>query len=147
MTGATTSAARSSRTSCSFWWNQEWNREVRGHSGKLLAFRRLPKRRATSPADAAAIAAGGESHLRRVRYRSSLRRLQAAGQSQRRSRTPILLAACWLSSIQIPNVAGATGTQNNWALQEVQRPQWSEWNVRADYDVTKKNRADLPLDQ
>jgi hypothetical protein len=29
---------------------------------------------------------------------------------------------------------------DNWAQSENGRPSWSEWNIRADYDLTKKNR-------
>jgi Carboxypeptidase regulatory-like domain/TonB-dependent Receptor Plug Domain len=41
-----------------------------------------------------------------------------------------------------PNIAGATGFNgaNNWRSSENQTTDWSEWNIRADYDLTKKNR-------
>ncbi len=40
-----------------------------------------------------------------------------------------------------PNVPGATGTANNWAASIPNKLNWSEWNVRADYDFNKANRA------
>lgn len=41
-----------------------------------------------------------------------------------------------------PNRAGHTGVNgdNNWASPENVKTNWSEWNIRGDYDVTKKNR-------
>ena len=40
-----------------------------------------------------------------------------------------------------PNNGGnGFGGSDNWAISANQRPSWSEWNVRADYDLTKKNR-------
>lgn len=38
-----------------------------------------------------------------------------------------------------PNPTGTGAT--NWIAQEAQKPSWSEWNIRTDYDVTSKNRA------
>ena len=42
-----------------------------------------------------------------------------------------------------PNISGATGFGggNNWRASENQTTNWKEWNVRADYDLTKTNRA------
>ncbi len=41
-----------------------------------------------------------------------------------------------------PNIPGATGFNggNNWRSSENQTTNWSEWNIRADYDLTKTNR-------
>jgi VWFA-related protein len=38
-----------------------------------------------------------------------------------------------------PNPTGTGAT--NWIDQEAQKPSWSEWNIRTDYDITSKNRA------
>ncbi len=38
----------------------------------------------------------------------------------------------------LPNSALRNG--NNWSASENLVPKWSEWNIRGDYDVTKKNR-------
>ncbi len=50
-------------------------------------------------------------------------------------KTGQLVASSWYPA---PNVPFANG--HNWVFSENQRPDWSEWNVRGDYDLTKKHR-------
>jgi hypothetical protein len=112
-----------------FFWNQEWNREVRGQSvtacvptvaEKSGDFSKGLSCGATAPVIPAALQAPGNP--------LKLANPDPAG---------LLLAQFYPD----PNKAGATGTANNWALQESQRPSWSEWNIRTDYDITQKHRA------
>jgi hypothetical protein len=120
------------------WWNQEWNREVRGVSVSACV-PTVAEKAGDFSADAAAIAAGGKgtcgatvptipTALQVPGNLFAIANPDAAGQ---------LLAAFYPN----PNVAGATGTANNWVDQERTQPSWSEWNIRVDYDLTKKNRA------
>jgi hypothetical protein len=119
------------------WWNQEWNREVRGQSVSACVPTAAEKAGDFS-GDAAAIAAGGKGTCGAT-VPVIPAGLQAAGNPNAIANPDpagLLLAQFYPD----PNVTGATGTQNNWALQEAQRPQWSEWNIRVDYDVTRRNR-------
>ena len=40
-----------------------------------------------------------------------------------------------------PNVAGATGTEQLGSTRIPNKQNWSEWNVRGDYDFSKHDRA------
>jgi hypothetical protein len=120
-----------------FFWNQEWNREIRGQSVTACVPTAAEKSGDFS-ADAAAIAAGGSGTCGATLPNIPVA-LQAAGNPNKIANPDaagLLLAQFYPN----PNIASATGTANNWALQEAQKPKWSEWNIRADYDLTKRNR-------
>ncbi|HEX4379835.1 MAG TPA: carboxypeptidase regulatory-like domain-containing protein [Candidatus Acidoferrum sp.] len=119
------------------WWNQEWNREVRGVS-VTACVPTAAEKAGNFAADAAAIAAGGQGTCGATAPAIPAG-LQAAGNPfgiANPDGAGLLLAQFYPD----PNVAGATGTTNNWVDQERTQPKWSEWNVRGDYDVTKANR-------
>jgi hypothetical protein len=121
-----------------FFWNQEWNREVRGESVSACV-PTVAEKMGDFSADAAAIAAGGTGTCGAT-VPTIPTALQAPGNPFKLA-TPdpagLLLAQFYPN----PNVAGATGTTNNWVDQERTQPSWSEWNIRADYDISKVNRV------
>ena len=112
-----------------FWWNQEWNREIRGTSEAACVptaaertgdFSQGRSCGASAPVIPAALQAPGNP--------LKIANPSAAGE---------LIANFY----PLPNVAGATGGANNWAASIPNKLNWSEWNVRADYDFNKANRA------
>ena len=120
------------------WWNQEWNREVRGVSVSACV-PTIAEKAGDFTADAAAVAAGGTPTCGATVPNIPVA-LQAPGNPNKIANPDPagqLLAAFYPN----PNVSGATGNQNNWVDSERTQPSWSEWNVRVDYDLTKKNRA------
>ncbi len=138
-----------------FWWNQEWNREVRGQSVAAC----VPSA-AEQAGDFSQDFAGAAPPT--VANPNGTLATDQCGATQ---------PAAWVGgvytslipvanqapgnpfAIATPDAAGSLISQfyplpnrplsggNNWALSENQRPKWSEWNVRVDYDLTKKNRA------
>jgi hypothetical protein len=120
------------------WWNQEWNREVRGVSVSACV-PTIAEKAGDFTADAAAVAAGGTPTCGATVPNIPVA-LQAPGNPNKIANPDPagqLLAAFYPN----PNVSGATGNQNNWVDSERTQPSWSEWNIRVDYDLTKKNRA------
>ncbi len=120
------------------WWNQEWNREVRGVSVSACV-PTVAEKAGDFSADAAAVAAGGTPTCGAT-VPNIPAALQAPGNPNKIANPDPagqLLAAFYPN----PNVSGATGNQNNWVDSERTQPSWSEWNIRVDYDLTKKNRA------
>jgi hypothetical protein len=143
-----------------FWWNQEWNREIRGQSvaacvptaaeqagsfGADFSGAAPPTAKnptgtlatdqcgATQPAAWVSNGAGGYTYTSLIPTA-----LQAAG-------NPFAIANPDHSGTLIekfyplPNSPLRNG--NNWRATENLVPKWSEWNIRADYDLTKKNRV------
>jgi hypothetical protein len=108
-----------------FWWNQEWNREVRGVSVSAC----VPTVAEKSGDFSQGLSCGASAPVIPAA-------LQAAG-------NPLKIANPDPAGVLVakfypdPNKAGAT----NWAAAENGRPNWSEWNIRTDYDLTKKNRV------
>jgi hypothetical protein len=115
------------------WWNQEWNKEIRGVSyatcvptaaeeaGDFSGFTGTTDQcGATVPTIPAYAQAPGNPE--------KIAAPDAAG----------LLIAQFYPTPNEPLVAG-----NNWKEQLSNKLNWSEWNVRGDYDVTKSNRATM----
>ncbi len=136
-----------------FWWNQEWNREVRGQSvaacvptaaeqsgdfsqdfnyaGVSAANPKVPTDQCGATAPVSVSPTGVITSLIPVAD-------QAPGNPYKIN-NPDAAGSLISQFYPLPNRPLSGG--NNWALQEGQRPKWSEWNVRVDYDLTKKNRA------
>jgi hypothetical protein len=130
-----------------FWWNQEWNREVRGIS-ESSCVPTAAERNGDFSADAAAAAAGGSANCG-----ASLPSIPANLRAP--AGTPVSNPAFIQYAMDpakidtnaqlvfgyypLPN--GTFPGGNNWSASENNRPNWSEWNVRGDYDITAKNRA------
>ena len=121
-----------------FWWNQEWNREVRGisesacvptqaerngdFSGGTSCGATLPQ----IPADLQAPAGTPVTNPANIQYAIDPAKVDPNAQLV-------------LGFYPLPN--GTYPGGNNWSAAENNRPNWSEWNVRGDYDITPKNRA------
>jgi hypothetical protein len=147
------------------WWNQEWNREIRGVSvtscvptanelagnftygtpGADFTGGTAPTAttQGTLPADycgatlpAQWVGTGATATLQSLIPAS----LQMSGNIY--GINPANLSKAGVALLKFyptPNITPHGG--DNWALSENQKPDWSEWNVRVDYDLTKKNRA------
>ena len=115
-----------------FFWNQEWNREISGQSvatcvptaaekaGDFSGYGAATKDQcgATLPTIPTALQAPGNP--------LKLASVDPAG---------ALLAQFYPDPNKTLDKNG-----NNWASAENIKTNWSEWNIRADYDVTKSNR-------
>lgn len=148
-----------------FWWNQEWNREVRGQSvaacvptaAEVAGDFSQNFSGKTSPTPTVANPSGTPGTLNTDQCGAAqpaqwtgvgtagpynyVSLIPAANQV---AGNPFALNAVDPAGALIekfyplPNQALHNG--DNWALSENLVPHWSEWNVRADYDLTKKNR-------
>jgi hypothetical protein len=109
------------------WWNQEWNRQIQGNAVAAcvptLAEEQGNFTNTSCLANVPIIPA----------------QFQAAGNPEQIA-NPDPVGLLYASFYPTPNIAGATGNQNNWAQSQRNSQNWSEWNVRGDYDVTKRNR-------
>jgi len=116
-----------------FWWNQEWNKEIQGSSfafcvptaaegaGDFSAFagQKTDQCGATVPTIPVSAQAPGNP--------LKIANPDAAG---------LLIAQYYPAPTSSTLING-----NNWAASPANHLNWSEWNVRADYDITTKHRA------
>ncbi|MGA2813366.1 MAG: carboxypeptidase regulatory-like domain-containing protein [Candidatus Acidiferrum sp.] len=141
-----------------FFWNQEWNREIRGQSvascvptaaelggdfsqnfsGAVAPTAANPAGTlatdqcgATQPAEWTGPVGGPNSYV-------SLIPVAQQGANAFIIANPDPAGVLISKFYPLPNQALRGG--NNWASSENLAPKWSEWNIRTDYDVTKKNR-------
>lgn len=122
------------------WWNQEWNREVRGINVSACV---------PTAAERAGDFSGGASCGASVPNIPAS--LQAPAGTQvvnpaniQDAFNPALIdknAQLIFGFYPLPNRTVTSSNSNNWAANENNKPDWSEWNVRVDYDLTSKNRA------
>ena len=111
------------------WWNQEWNREIRGVSASACV---------PSAAERAGDFSGALSCGATLPTLPSS--LTLPGQPNTLDPSKIDKTAQLIFGFYpLPN--GTYPNNNNWAANENNKPDWSEWNVRADYDLTSKNRV------
>jgi hypothetical protein len=125
------------------WWNQEWNKEIRGSS-----FATCVPTNAESAGDfsgygtattdqcgASIPGLGGNGPIPVAN--------QAAGNPQKIANPDKagLLIAQFYPSPTTGNNGLTLNNGNNWASPINNPLNWTEWNVRADYDITKKNRV------
>ncbi len=111
-----------------FWWNQEWNREIRGQSESACV---------PTAAERAGDFSAGTSCGATVPTIPA--QFQAAGNPLKIA-SPDAAGLLYAQFYPLPNkVAGADG--KNWAEPVNNKLNWSEWNVRSDYDITKSERA------
>ena len=141
-----------------FWWNQEWNREVRGQSVASCVPTAAEQGGDFSKdfAGAAPPTAGNPTGTLATDQCNATQPAQwvtNGGVSTYQSLIPAALQATGNPfAIANPDPAGlllekfypqpneALRNGDNWRASENLVPHWSEWNVRGDYDVTKKNR-------
>ncbi len=112
-----------------FWWNQEWNREIRGASEAAC----VPTLAERSGDFSQGVHCGASAPVIPVAFQAPGNPLKIAN--------PDAVGLLYGQFYPAPNVTGASLTGNNWAQSIPNKLNWSEWNVRADYDLTKKNRV------
>jgi Carboxypeptidase regulatory-like domain len=149
-----------------FWWNQEWDREVRGVSVTAC----VPTA-AEKMGDFSGDVTSALSYLNSNPGKGAgdVGNATTCGATPPATFTNNGTAANpnWAATSLIPGDTGNTfkfanpdpagllvaqfypnpnnggngfGGSDNWAQSENGRPTWSEWNIRADYDLTQKNR-------
>src|ERR1700690_2367955 len=157
-----------------FFWNQEWNREIRGQSvqacvptaaerggdfsadvASALTFLNTPSGGST-PTNTSGIGAvttcGASPAAQFNRSATGVwtaaptipLAYQSASSPYAFNSSLVNPAGAALAQFYpSPNVPGATGYNNstNWRSSENTTTNWSEWNIRADYDINKANRV------
>jgi hypothetical protein len=120
-----------------FWWNQEWDREVRAQE-------------ASACVPTAAEKMGDFSAYTGLASDQCGATIPNIPTADRSASNPLIIAnpdpVAELLAAYYPNPT-LSGTSvsggNNWFDSERTTPKWSEWNVRGDYDLTPKNRVTL----
>jgi hypothetical protein len=137
-----------------FWWNQEWNREIRGQSVAACVptaaeqggdFSQdfsgaAPPNASNVSGTLATDQCGATQPAKWVNgvYTSLIPVGQQAAGNPFVIANPDPAGSLIEKFYPLPNEALHNG--DNWAQTENLVPHWSEWNVRGDYDVTKSNR-------
>jgi hypothetical protein len=134
------------------WWNQEWNKEIRGSSfatcvptiaeslgdfsGYGAGANGLDQCGAAIPGTTTTNADGSKTNHGPIPTQ-----FQAAGNPQKVANPDA--AGLLIAQFYPSPTTGGTGTTlvngSNWASPINNPLNWSEWNVRADYNLTKKN--------
>jgi len=144
------------------WWNQEWNREVRGQSVAACVptaleqggdFSNVTQTQFTGAAPPTVANPNGTLAIDQCGapqpatwntsgstpvYQSLIPVGQQATGNAFAIANPSAAGSLIEKFYPLPNQALRNG--DNWALSENLKPTWSEWNIRTDYDLTKKNR-------
>lgn len=150
-----------------FWWNQEWNREVRGISESACVPTQA-ERAGDFSADASANAAATVARVGNPgQFTNCGASLPAIPSNLALAGSPYTMdpakidpnaqlvfgyyplptktfgagGNCLKLGDPCTTTGAGQGSNNNWVSSENNRPNWSEWNVRADYDITAKNRV------
>jgi hypothetical protein len=141
-----------------FFFNQEWNREIRGQSvaaceptsaelggdfsqgfsGAAAPTTKNPSGTVATDQCGATQPAQWVGAVGSATYQSLIPAALQAGGNPFAIANPDPAGVLISKFYPLPNQALRNG--DNWAATENLAPQWSEWNVRGDYDVTKKNR-------
>jgi Carboxypeptidase regulatory-like domain/TonB-dependent Receptor Plug Domain len=141
-----------------FFWNQEWNREVRGQSVAACVPTAAEQAGDFSKDFAGAAAPtlktpSGTLATDQCNATQPAQWVGPVGAATYQSLIPVGKQVVGNAfAIANPDPAGSLIEQfyplpnsalrngNNWSSSENLVPKWSEWNIRADYDVTNKNR-------
>lgn len=113
------------------WWNQEWNKEIQGVP--LAACVPTP---AESQGDFTGFAPGATTDQCGATLPTLPGSTTPGGKIANPDAAGLLIAQFYPA----PNLASMSNG-NNFSQLIANHLNWSEWNVRADYDVTKSNRA------
>jgi len=116
-----------------FWWNQEWNKETRGTS-----YATCVPTAGEQIGDFSGLGAAGGSDQCGATIPAIPAYAQAPGNPQKIAAPD---AAGLLIAKFYPTPTQALTSGSNWAEALHNKLNWSEWNVRADYDLPKSNRA------
>jgi hypothetical protein len=151
-----------------FWWNQEWNREVRGQTVNACvptaaekggdfsadvtsALNYLNTNVGKGAGDVGnATTCGGAPPVTFTNNGttaapnwSATSKIPGDASNTFKFANPDPTGLLVAQFYPNPTVTGGTagfGGSSNWFAAENGRPNWSEWNIRTDYDLTKKNR-------
>ena len=115
-----------------FWWNQEWNKEIRGTSFAFCVPTVAEAGGDFSGFTGTTDQCGGTIPTIPVSA-------QAPGNPEKIANPDA--AGLLIAQYYPPPTSATTTNGNNWAESLSNKLDWSEWNVRTDYDVTKANRA------
>lgn len=120
-----------------FWWNQEWNKEIRGVSYATC----VP----TAAEETGDFSGYGEATSDQcgatIPTIPAYAAVSSTGPGALQIANPDAAGLLIAQFYPTPNQAMSGG--NNWATSLANKLDWSEWNVRGDYNVTKNNRATL----
>jgi hypothetical protein len=116
-----------------FWWNQEWNKEIRG-SSQAACVPSAAERAGDFSALSCTAPVGG------VAQSLTIPAPYADPTNPHKIANPDASGLLYAQYYPLPNVPGAPPNTNNWAAPVNNKLNWSEWNVRTDYDVTKSQR-------
>ena len=106
------------------WWNQEWNREIRGTSQAACVPSLLERAGDFSQGTSCGAAVPNIP----VQFQDPANPLKIAN--------PDAAGLLFAQFYPAPNATGS----NNWAMSIPNKKNWSEWNVRTDYDIMKGER-------
>jgi len=127
------------------WWNQEWNREIRGSS-----FGTCVPTDAESQGDFSGYGTATTDQcgaaLPTATSDSIPVQFQAAGNPQKIANPDaggLLIAQFYPSANFNADQKVVNDNGYNWATSLNNPLNWSEWNVRGDYDITQSNRATI----
>jgi len=123
------------------WWNQEWNREIRGAS-----FGTCVPTDAESTGDFSGYGAAANDQCGAALPTATTipAQFQASGNPYKIANPDaggLLIAQFYPSANFNSNQKLVNSNGYNWATSLNNPLNWSEWNVRTDYDITSKNRA------
>jgi hypothetical protein len=140
-----------------FFWNQEWNREIRGQSVATCnptaaeqggdfsqGFSGAAAPTAANPSGTVATDQCGAQQPAEWVGPVGAATYQSLIPVAQQGANPFIIANPDPAGLllekfyPLPNQALHNG--DNWAATENLAPKWSEWNIRTDFDVTKKNR-------
>jgi Carboxypeptidase regulatory-like domain/TonB-dependent Receptor Plug Domain len=111
-----------------FWWNQEWNKVINGVSVAAC----VPSLAEAGGDFSQGVSCGAQTPTIPAA-------LQAPGNPLKIA-NPDPVGLLYSQFYPAPNLTTPIGG-NNWAETEKTQPNWSEWNVRGDYNITSKNTA------
>jgi len=111
-----------------FWWNEEWNKEIRGQSFSAC----VPTAAEKSGDFSQGVSCGASTP-----NFSALPASYLAGPQKLASVDP---AGQLLANFYPDPTPGFNSNGNNWTASEPNHLNWREENVRGDYDLTKKHR-------
>ncbi len=121
------------------WWNQEWNREIRG-----AAYGTCVPTDAESAGDFSAYGTATTDQCG-----ATIPTIPSFAQGAKPhtianpDKAGLLIAQFYPSPNFSPNQTATNSSGYNWNTSINNSVQWSEWNVRGDWDVTKSNRATM----
>ncbi|MGC1686407.1 MAG: carboxypeptidase regulatory-like domain-containing protein, partial [Candidatus Acidiferrales bacterium] len=135
------------------WWNQEWNRQIQGVAEAACVptaleaagdFSQDAQTYGTAPGTA--VTCGATLPTIPAQFQATT--CAVPGLCAFAIANPDPVGTLYTKYYPLPNIPGyqfvANGpNMNNWAQSQRNAQNWSEWNVRGDYDVTSRNRITL----